>query len=78
MDVCYYISSNIDGIGLLALLILNSKIPQETKALFLFFYSEAEAATVATANFSVDVFDLLICQGANHLHPHYLLPAMDY
>lgn len=50
----------------------------KSKLHFFFFFSEAEAATVASANFSVDAFGLLICQEANHLHPHYLLPAIDY
>lgn len=78
MDVCYYINSNIDGNGLLVLPILNPKIPEKIKASFLFCFSEAEAVTFASANFPVNVFDLLICQEANHLHPHYLLPAIDY
>lgn len=78
MDVCYYINSNIDGNCVRSLLL--DKIPGKIKAsfFFFFFFSEAEAATVTSANFSVDAFGLLICQEANHLHPHYLLPAIDY
>lgn len=75
MDVCYYINCNIDGNCVRSLLL--DKIPEKIKASFSFF-SEAEAATAASANFSVDAFGLLICQEANQLHPHYLLPDIDY
>lgn len=73
MDVCYYINCNIDGNCVCSFLL--DKIPGKIKASFSFF---SGAATVASANFSVDAFGLLICQEANHLHPHYLLPDIDY
>lgn len=76
MDVCYYMNCNIDGNRVRSLLL--DKIPGKIKASFSFFFGSGSSDCRLGKLSCVDAFGLLICQEANHLRPHYLLPAIDY